>query len=66
MLLTNPQSDDPPRYLFINNSGLDSAKRIIFHAELDGMYLNFSVRIIFSCEGKHVLNTFNMMFYLYL
>ena len=44
VILTSKQGDDRPRFLFMNNSALDSSHLIAFHAELDGRYLNFSVR----------------------
>ncbi len=44
VVILNPQSDDPPRPLYLHNTGLDARNTTIFYAELDGLKMNFSVR----------------------
>ena len=44
VIILNPNSDDPPRALFMSNTGLDSRNTTVFYAELDGFTMNFSVR----------------------
>ena len=42
VILSNPKDDDPPRALYMSNTGLDSRNTTIFYAELDENTMKFS------------------------
>ena len=49
VIISNSKGVDPPRVLSMRSSGLDSGNTTIFYAELEGHYMDFSVRFNFFC-----------------